>query len=226
MLSAHQRNRAERAAVVASLADLEVAHGRRVAGIHAHPWMRCDGLADESLLAQSRHELVHLRRAEEEVDFGEHVGELVTMPLDHAPDGHHRGGGSIDLHASGFHDGVDRLALGRIDEAAGVHDDQLGGRGIGHQLGAVIDQLREIALRVDGVLVAAEGHNGNSHSGRQTADGRRQTETPVRRLNDNSRIGARRRRPACAGTRSRPAARRATARSRAPGRPEWRPAPS
>jgi hypothetical protein len=36
----HQRNRAEGAAVITPLADLEVAYMRKVAGVHAHPRMR------------------------------------------------------------------------------------------------------------------------------------------------------------------------------------------
>jgi len=91
------------------------------------------------------------------------MGELVAMPLDHASDGHHGLRRSFRLHSPRFDNCIDRFALGRVDEAAGIHDDQLRGRRVGDPLGAVIEELREVALRVDGVLVAAEGDEGNAH---------------------------------------------------------------
>ena len=68
------------------------------------------------------------------------------------------------LQTAGLDHRVDRLLLGRVDEAAGVDDDDLGVARSLTVLGAASDELREVALAVDGVLVAAEGDEADSHS--------------------------------------------------------------
>ena len=54
-------------------------------------------------------------------------------------------------------DDAERLLPGRLDEAAGVDDDDVGPVGVGDEGVAVLGQLAEHALGIDGVLRAAEG---------------------------------------------------------------------
>ena len=110
---------------------------------------------------------IHLRRAEEEVDLGKRLDQLVPVALHHAADGDDRLAPSLVLHPSRLDDGVERLLLGRVDEAARVDDDHLGLGEVAGILGAVIGELCEIALGVDGVLVAAEGDESDLHAGEQ-----------------------------------------------------------
>jgi hypothetical protein len=71
---------------------------------------------------------------------------------------------AVGLVTASFHDGIDRLALGGVDEATGIDDDDLGFIEVGRRLGAAGDQLGQISLAVDGVLVAAEGKEADLHS--------------------------------------------------------------
>ena len=67
------------------------------------------------------------------------------------------------LVPAGLHDRVDGLRLRRVDEAARVHDDHVRFTERRGLLGAVGDELGEIALAVDGVFVAAEGEQADFH---------------------------------------------------------------
>jgi hypothetical protein len=92
------------------------------------------------------------------------------VPLHHAPDGDERAAGAGRLQPAGFHDGVDGLALRRVDEAAGVDDDDLGVLEVRRVLDAAVDETRQVALGVDRVLVAAEGDEADLQ-GRPTSCG-------------------------------------------------------
>ena len=167
VLAAHERDRAERAAVVAAFADLEVAHVRQVARVEAHARMRDErrlGI-EHAAREQLGNEAVHLGRAEEEVDLGELARELGLVALDHASNGDDRLARAVGLAAPGVDDRVDRLLLRRVDEAAGVDDDHVGVIELGRELTAVIREQREIALAVDRVLVAAKRDEADLHSG-------------------------------------------------------------
>src|SRR5205809_355747 len=85
MLPSHQRNRAERAAVIAAFADLEIANVRQIARVNAHTWVehfRVRG--KKSALDQLRDEPVALRRAQKQIHFWQLGGELSSVSLDHA----------------------------------------------------------------------------------------------------------------------------------------------
>ena len=47
---------------------------------------RLDCIAEKATLAQLADQLLHLGRAEEDVDLGQRIGELVLVALDHAAD--------------------------------------------------------------------------------------------------------------------------------------------
>jgi len=161
--AAHERDGAEGAAVVAPLAHLEVPHVRQLAGEQADAGMDRGRLADQAALHELRHEAVHLARAEEQVHLGERVRELALVTLDHAADRDHRLRPARLLQAPGFDDGVDALLLRGVDEAAGVHEDDVGVLGPVSGLGAPVGELREIPLGVDRILVTPEGDDGNLH---------------------------------------------------------------
>ena len=70
-----------------------------------------------------------------------------------------------DLNRVGLDDGFEGLFLGRVDEAAGVDDDEVRLICAGRRLGAVGGQFGDVAFGVDGVLVAAECDEVESHRG-------------------------------------------------------------
>src|SRR6185503_1928473 len=85
MFPAHQGNRAECTAVIASFADLEISHVRQIARVNADARMSCDGIAsNDSALVKLLREPSTFRRAEEEVDFGQRFDQLILVALDHA----------------------------------------------------------------------------------------------------------------------------------------------
>ena len=142
---AHQRNGAERAAVVAPLADLEVAHGGRVAGVRAHAGMRRDGTSPISPArgAAARAGPSPTRRGRDP-PRGARAASSSRCRSTMQPTATTALRDPSTFMRPGLDDRVDRLALGRVDEAARVDDDELGVVGVPAELGAVIDQLREV----------------------------------------------------------------------------------
>ena len=103
--------------------------------------------------------------AEKEIDLGQRLDQLVLVALHHAADATTAWQRPVVLQPSRLDDRVDRLLLRRVDEAARVDDDHLGLGEVVGVLGAAIGELREVALGVDGVLVAAEGDESDLHAG-------------------------------------------------------------
>src|SRR5687768_2293422 len=99
--------------------------------------------------------------------------QLLLVPLHHAPDGDDRLAGAVLLETAGLNQRIDRLLLRRINEAAGVDDDDLGGPQIADVLGTAPDEAREVALAVDGILVATQGDESDSHP-EKTSRGKRE----------------------------------------------------
>ena len=60
--------------------------------------------------------------AEHRVGLGQRLGELLAVPLGQAADGDDRLGAAAVLEVGRREQGVDRVLLGRLDEAAGVDD--------------------------------------------------------------------------------------------------------
>jgi hypothetical protein len=123
---------------------------------------RCSS-SDQPALLELGKEAVDLGAAEEEVHLGEGVGELALVPLHHAADGDDGAALARFLVASRFDNRVDRLLLRRVDEAAGVDEDDVGVGQVGGVRRAAVGQLGEVALGVDGVLVAAERDEADLH---------------------------------------------------------------
>ncbi len=163
MLAAHERDGAERASVIASFADLEIAHVWELAGIHPNAGVLHPRSADQAPRLERRNELAHLGRAEEEVHLGKLRLELRLVALDHAPHGHHCLTTTVGLASSRLDERLDRLLLRRVDEPARVDDDDVGVIERRRELGAVAEELREVALAVDGILVAAKSDETDLH---------------------------------------------------------------
>src|SRR5260221_207627 len=67
------------------------------------------------------------------------------MPLHHASNRHNGEARARRLELAGLHDGVHRLLLGRIDEAAGIDDDYLGFLEIAGVLRAPVSLMSGVA---------------------------------------------------------------------------------
>ena len=88
MPAAHERDRAERAAVVAAFADLEVADVRQVARVEPDAGMhQRRRVVEQSARRDFADQPVGFAGAEEEVDFGEGLAEFVGVAFDHAAHG-------------------------------------------------------------------------------------------------------------------------------------------
>ena len=96
--------------------------------------------------------------AEHRVGLGQRRGELLAVPLGEAADRDHGLGAPGALEVGGLQDGVDRVLLGRLDEAAGVDDGDVGVARVLDERPAVGGQPAGQLLGVDLVARAAERH--------------------------------------------------------------------
>ena len=122
-------------------------------------------VAQQPELGELRNEAVNFGRAEEEVDLGQCVDQLVLVALHHAADADDRFAVPCVLETACFDERVDRLLLGGVDEAAGVDDDDVGFRHVARILGAAVGELRDVALAIDGVLVTTQRNHGDFQHG-------------------------------------------------------------
>src|SRR4051812_19668930 len=146
MAPPHEWYRAEGAAVIAPLAHLEIPDVRETAREHTHTGMHRGYVVDQPALVELRDEPIHLRRAEKEIDFGKGVRQLLLVALHHAADADHGAAASGFLEPSRLDQRVDRFLLGRVDESAGVDDDDLGFVDVGRELRAIVRELSDVAL--------------------------------------------------------------------------------
>ena len=84
------------------------------------------------------------------------------LPLGQAAGDDDGADAALLLEVEHLADDAERLLPGRLDEAAGVDDDDVGPVGVGREGVAVLGQLAEHPLGIDGVLRAAEGNEGVS----------------------------------------------------------------
>ena len=118
---------------------------------------------DQTAIDELRHQPIHLARAQEKIDLGERFLEFLAVPLDHAAHGDDRPRPARLFQTSGFDDRIDRFFLRGVDEAAGVHENDVRILGLLDGLGAAICQLREVAFGVNGVFVAAQRDDRDLH---------------------------------------------------------------
>src|SRR5207237_8651398 len=109
--AAHQRNRAERTAVVASLAHFEIAHVRQVAREEPYTRMYHRSVFDEAALVRRRNYAIDLCRTQKEVDFRQCVDQLVLVALHHAADADDGQAGAVRVGTARFHARAGELHL-------------------------------------------------------------------------------------------------------------------
>ncbi len=113
--------------------------------------------------------------AEDGVGLGQRLGEVLAVALGQAADGDDGLGLAAlvgrGLQVRGLQQGVDRVLLGRLDEAAGVDHDRVG-------VGRVVDEQEAVGgepagqlLGVDLVAGAAQGQHRDRQLGRRARSG-------------------------------------------------------
>ena len=107
--------------------------------------------------------------AYDRIDLGDVLLDLVAVSLDQATgDDEALGFASVGgLVLDHFEDGVDGLLLGRVDEAAGVDDEDFGVLGVGGDVAASLVEHAHHHFGVDQVLGAAEGDEADFRAGRE-----------------------------------------------------------
>ena len=171
LAAADHRDAAEGALEVAALGDLhERDVGRRQQGAVAHPLVaRILGAADRHPVPgqlQGVDHGVEVPHAADDVDLGIVGGDAVGLLLGQAS-GHHQpasvlGGGHLGHR-------VEAVAPRRLDEAAGVHDPDIGLFGGGGGPYAAGGEAPEQGLGIDQVLVAAEGRDVHAQGHRSSS---------------------------------------------------------
>jgi hypothetical protein len=162
MFAAHQRNGAEGAGMIAALRNLQIAHMRLIAEELADTGMRGDRVIDETALRELGNEVLELGESQKQVDFGDFLLQLVLIALDETPD-RDDGFDPLLLEPRGFQHRIDGFLLRRVDETAGVDEDDIGARQVGRHDGAVAHELSYEPLRVHRRLVAAERNDAELH---------------------------------------------------------------
>ena len=114
--------------------------------------------------AQPRRDVGVVVEAEHRVGLGQRLGEVLAVALGQAAHGHDGLGVPGLLEVGGLEQGVDRVLLGRLDEAARVDDHGLGVGGVRDEQEAAGLQPPGQLLGVDLVAGAPEGHH--RHRGR------------------------------------------------------------
>ena len=103
-----------------------------------------------------------LASADDRVDLGDVFLDFVAVALDEASGNDELLGFAVRLKTGHLEDGVDRFLLGRVDEGAGVDDQDVGGRWIvGDPRAGVVEQAHH-DFAVDEVFGAAEAHESDA----------------------------------------------------------------
>ena len=126
MPASHQRDRTKGAAMIAPLAYLEVPHVRARSLVNAHPGMPDDRISwQDAPSLQFWYQARRVGRTEEQIHLGKLSTKLVGVPLYHATHCRHEPAATASLQRRGLQNGLYRFSLGRINETAGVHHDQV-----------------------------------------------------------------------------------------------------
>ena len=117
-----------------------------------------------------RADLLATEDADDAIDVGHFLEQRIALALREAAGDDHGANLALLLEVEHLADDTQRFLSGRLDEAAGVDDDDVGAAGIGHQGVAVLRELAEHALGVHEVLGTAEADErvgalaGSGHS--------------------------------------------------------------
>ena len=105
-------------------------------------------------------DLLAAEDADDVIDVGHFLEQVVLLALGQAA-GHDDGAdAALLLEVEHLADDAERFLAGRLDEAAGVDDHDVGAVGVGRQGVAVLGQLAEHALGIDEVFRTAEADEG------------------------------------------------------------------
>ena len=106
--------------------------------------------------SRSRKNLLQLARPDDSINFRNVLANLVAVTLDKTSRHNELTGGPGSLMLRHFEDGIDRFLFGRIDEGAGIDDQDFGVSRIRGHLGARAVQQSHHHLAVNQVFGAAE----------------------------------------------------------------------
>ena len=106
--------------------------------------------------ARSVQDVFELTGADDCVDLGDVLPDLVAVALHQAAGDDDALGAAFGLVLDHLEDGRDRLLLGGVDEAAGVDDDDLGVFGVGGEGGSVVVEHAHHHFGVDEVFGTAK----------------------------------------------------------------------
>jgi hypothetical protein len=109
--------------------------------------------------------LVQLSGADNGINFGDVLLDLVTVALDEAASDDEFSGCAVGLETRHFKDRVDGFLLCLVDEGAGVDDEDVGGFVVGRDLGASAVEEAHHDFAVDEVLGTAEGDESHARAG-------------------------------------------------------------
>ncbi len=125
--------------------------------------VRGDRIVDQATLGQLGHEVMQVGEPEEEVDLGHFRLQFLLIALHEAADRHDGLDAALFLELRRAENRVDRFLLGRVDEAAGVDQDDVGASEVARDDGAVPHEVTHDPLGIDGRFVAAKGDDAQLH---------------------------------------------------------------
>ena len=107
----------------------------------------------------------YLPRAEDRIDLGDLLLQLGAVALGEAAGDDQAAAGAVLLVLRHLEDGVDRLLLGRIDERAGIHHEDVGVGRVVRQLVARLLRQPEHHLGIDEVFGTPQRDQSDFHYG-------------------------------------------------------------
>ncbi len=154
-----ERDRAERALVVAPLAHLQIRDVPEAADGQSRAWVPAHSAIEQTPHHQLRHQLGQITQAQEKVDLGDRLLQFLTITLDQTAHRNQRPQVPAIFQPCGSEQRIDRFFLGWIDEGASVDDKNLRQLRLRRIRRTVTDQRGHDALGVDCILVATEGYD-------------------------------------------------------------------
>src|SRR5262249_36447936 len=103
--------------------------------------------------------------ADDLIDAGDFLEQVLMLAFGQAAGDDDRADAALLLEGQHFADDTKRFLAGRLDEAAGVDDNDIGAVGVGDERVAVLGELAEHGFGIDGGFRAAEADEGEGAFG-------------------------------------------------------------